>query len=141
MAGQYLQNLKETREIYMENFVLQPDMKVLKDGKFIIQSAKKAIIPATYANIQSELDTLYNKRRRLYLDYRILEDSIIMAENPQQFKKAYEDILTELSICQQNIDDLHDYYEKANDIASAKYNAMQFELEKKTEQAQNLAKI
>jgi hypothetical protein len=112
----YLQNLKNTRTIYNKLFAYQPDMRIIHNKCIQIPQINKKIIPAVCENIHDYLEKLYKDRNEHYYKYKILEDKILFSDNPDKFKQNYNDIIGALNKLQDEIDNVHEYYEQLDEF-------------------------
>ena len=124
MGDLLIKALKDTRDIYNDYFVYQQDIRILKNKKFMIPQLSKQIIPAEIVSINDDLDRLYNLRRQYYFEYKILEDKILLSENPKVYKVQYDEVLKNINNIQDEIDALHDYFDRINPEDLSKENAI-----------------
>lgn len=112
----YLQNLKDTRGIYKEALSIQQDMRVVKKGYLHVPQIGKKLSPAECADLQSEIDRLYNERRDLYFEYKILHDKILYGKNPGSYRKELDSKIESINKAQDAIDELHGYFEALDEF-------------------------
>lgn len=108
----YINKLNETRLIYKDHLKYQQDRRIMKNNKILIPQLKKNLIPAQFFNIHTRINTLYNKRKELYFQYKIIQDKIILSENPALYKQEYNEFLKELNDIQDEIDEINEYFDK-----------------------------
>lgn len=107
----FARNLRETREIYKTHLLQQGNSFAAKSGYFLIPTIKKKIVPAKCLDIETELDRLYEERKRLYLEYKIIENKIVFGGSPNQHRKSFEDLVEKIEGTQSSIESIHEYYE------------------------------
>ena len=120
----YLQALKDTQTIYNENFEYQLDKRIVKNKHIEIPQIGKKIVPAVCINIRDELDKLYSDRRKLFLEYKMLEDKIVLSDIniAKQYKGTYDDIIKKINDIQDKIEVIHEYYDKVEEVDSSYEN-------------------
>lgn len=110
----FQKSLTETRRIYKEHFAFQQEMRIVKKQSIYVPQLKKKLTPAVCADMYEELDRLYILRRDLYFQYKLLEDKIVLGNNPSQYKKDFERVVEEINKTQDTIDAIHEYYDSTH---------------------------
>lgn len=131
VATTYLQNLKDTKKIYIENFVYMQDKRVVINKTFRIPANKKKIVPAKVVNINDELESLYNKRRDLFLEYKLIEDNIVLSDAPQKFKQKYDSIIKDINDIQDQIENVHEYFKLIEQESNEEYDGILADIQQK----------
>lgn len=105
----YAGNSEKTREVYASYLSQAGNRLAARAGRLVAQG--KEIDPAKCVGLQSELDRLYEQRKRLYVDYKILESRILYGPNEGALRRNYENLLSSIESTQAAIDAIHEYYE------------------------------
>jgi hypothetical protein len=108
----YINTLNETRLIYKDHLKYQQNVRIMKNNKILIPQLKKNLVPAQFFNIHTRINTLYNKRKELYFQYKIIQDKIILSDTPASYKQEYNQLLKELNDIQDEIDEIYEYFDK-----------------------------
>lgn len=111
----YAGNSQKTREVYASYLSQAGSLLSARGGR--LRLSGKEVEPAKCVGLQSELDRLYEERKRLYVDYKILESRILYGPKPGALRQPFDALLSKIESTQREIDAIHEYYDSECDRA------------------------